>query len=495
MKIKNLLSCLVVCTVATISGCASMPQQGSIAKSNEDVAKPISKEWSQSIRAIDYVDTNLSLEVERPYVVPDYIRNLTVKTNMSKSGNVGDLVMLLEHLGIFSFVDSDTLHQKTLFLPPFEGSLGQYFDAVSSTSDISFSWKKGNVLVISDSTDYIVHINQNESIATKLEKAITSMGGTHTNIMLGLGELSYKATEENHQRILRFLSRARENLAMVTIQASVVTVSLEDALNEGFDWSTLSASVGANETYSALSASEDSESGGVSSDFYSTLGSNLADIKSLATLSSTTAGLNLIKGDINFSAAINFLSTYGETKTQQSMLMKTFSGEAVGLKSTNKVPYIDNVGVQGSQNGYTNGSGFGSSNVKTLDIGLNLELTPYFNYQNSLVSIDISLTLSSLLGFMDLQAGNQLGTISYPNTQEQEFNNIARMRAGESVIIGGITYSQVEDKRNNPSFLSSYSTASKNLKTTRNAMFIILRPTVVIFKDFSDDFKKEMGVM
>tara|TARA_Y100001936_G_C15880045_1_gene562332 strand:- start:356 stop:880 length:525 start_codon:yes stop_codon:yes gene_type:complete len=167
--------------------------------------------------------------------------------------------------------------------------------------------------------------------------------------------------------------------------------------------------------------------------------------------------------------------------------MKTLSGKEVGIKSINNVPYIDNVGVQGSQNGFTNGNGFGSSQVETLEVGLDLKLQPFYSADSELVTIDVKLSLSSLLGFVELQAGNQLGTVSYPNTQEQEFSDIVKLRAGEPVIVGGITYDQVSDKRNNPSFLKDYKTASKNETVSRNAMFILLRPTVTIFSNFDQE--------
>jgi type II secretory pathway component GspD/PulD (secretin) len=324
-------------------------------------------------------------------------------------------------------------------------------------------------------------------LATQVKESLDSLGASSVTYSLASGSISYKANHDDHNRIVDYMERLSLNAALVSIQASIVTVALDSNNNTGFDWSALSTTFGAESVFDELNGTtttttdDDSDS----TSLITGIGSNLADAKSLLSLSGSAAGLSVLKGDLNFTAAINFLSTYGNTETKQSVLMKTLSGKEVGIKSINNIPYVDEVGVQSTDTGYSDG--FGSSSIETLEVGLDLTLKPYYSADSELVTIDLTLGLSSLLGYIELQAGDQLGTISYPNTQEQEFSDIVKLRAGEPVIVGGITYDQVTDSRSNPSFLEDYETASKNETVTRNAMFILLRPTVTIFSNFDQE--------
>jgi type II secretory pathway component GspD/PulD (secretin) len=489
-----------------ISGCATMPEEGELLKSNDELAAPLIESWKSSEPAIKYFKIDGALVIDEPNRVPAHIKNIDIQTKISPEAVLSDIGLLLDQLGIYAIIPEDEVRSKPVTLFAFKGKLGDYLDAIASAYDVSFNWKKGNVLAIESTSDFIVRIPQDEDLADQIKESLASLGADSVTYSLASGSISYKANHDDHGRIIEYMERLSLNAALVSIQASVVTVALDSNNNNGFDWSALSANFGPesvfdeksnsnsrttsnpnNSNIESGSGSESESESGVDDFLSSSLGSNLVDTKSLLALTSGSAGLSLLKGDLSFTTAINFLSTYGNTETKQSVLMKTLSGKEVGIKSINKVPYIDNVGVQSSQSGFTNGSGFGSSQVETLEVGLDLKLKPYYSADSELITIDVSLSLSSLLGFVELQAGNQLGTVSYPNTQEQQFSDIVKLRAGEPVIVGGITYDQVSDKRSNPSFLKNYETASKNETVTRNAMFILLRPTVTIFSNFDQE--------
>lgn len=502
MKNKLLLAAAVA---FGMSGCATMPEDGEILKSNEELSKPLIESWKSTEPAIKYFKIDGAMVIEEPNKIPAHIKNVDIQTKISPQATLTDIGVLLDQLGIYVVIPEEEVRDKPVTLFAFKGKLGDYLDAIASAYDVSFNWKKGNVLAIESSSDYVIRIPQDDDLAQQIKSSLESLGAKAVSYSLASGSISYEASHDNHNRIVDYMDRLVLNAALVSIQASVVTVALDSNNNTGFDWSALSANFGAESVFKQYRESQQQDTGvnnlnsfnntntntdsdsDVEEFLTSSLGSNLADTKSLLALTSGSAGLSLLKGDLSFNAAINFLSTYGNTETKQSVLMKTLSGKEVGIKSINNVPYIDNVGVQGSQNGFTNGNGFGSSQVETLEVGLDLKLQPFYSADSELVTIDVKLSLSSLLGFVELQAGNQLGTVSYPNTQEQEFSDIVKLRAGEPVIVGGITYDQVSDKRNNPSFLKDYKTASKNETVSRNAMFILLRPTVTIFSNFDQE--------
>lgn len=511
-------SIFVMLGVTVLTGCAGskMPDDGQLLKSREELSKPLTEEWRSSEPAIRYYKVEDALVVEEPNQVPASVRNKDVETVLVPDGTVLDLAVSLQELGIFTIIPEDELKDKKLLLFAFKGKLGDYLDAISAAYNISFNWKKGNVLAIENASDYILKVPQDESLVEEIKGSLQSYGAEDVHYSLQASTVSYKASSKEHARIVGYIDKLSLNASVISLQASVVTVTLNEEKNKGFDWSSLevlSGNPAVNDVYNSFSNSNSNSNSNVnfnngsntdgdiigdgtvnnntdnssSTDSSSLPGTNLRDIIALAGVTAGSANLGLAKGDIYFNAALNFLSTYGNTETRQSVLMKTLSGKETGIKSADAVPYIDDVGSRGSQNGYTNNFGFGSTNVETVDVGLELTLKPYYDYATEIVTIDLSLKLSTLLGFTELSAGNQVGNITYPRVQKQEFDDIIKLRAGEPVIVGGITFDSFSDNRSNPYFLNDFETASQNRTISRNAMFILLRPTVTLFGNFEQD--------
>lgn len=174
--------------------------------------------------------------------------------------------------------------------------------------------------------------------------------------------------------------------------------------------------------------------------------------------------------------------------------MKTLSGKEVTLKSVQTIPYVSGInntsgyGSSSSNNGYGSGVSSGTE-TDEIEIGLTLDMTPYYDSDSGIVTVELELELSSLIAFIELSAGNQIGKLTQPQTQEQNFTNFMKLKAGESSIIGGVTYEQVADNRNSISYLETSKIASQNQKITKNAVFIMLRPTVTMFGDFDKEIE------
>ncbi len=470
------LKVTAVMLAISLAGCANMPTDNKLLKTQDELAAPLIKEWKMQDPAVKYFKTSSSLVIAQPNKIPAHIRNIEIETEISPDATIGDIAILFDTLGIYAVAPQEEVRIKPAALFAFKGSLGNYLDAISSAYDISFNWKKGNILTIESSSNYLVKIPQDKDLADEIKTSLIAYGADSDSVNMSVqaGTISYKATYENHKRITDYVDRLSANAALVSIQASVVTVALNRNQAEGFDWSSLQTKIG------ALSLGESSSESG-SSD----TGSNITDVLALTGITGTGASLNLLKGDFEFNAAVNFLSTYGNTETKQSVLMKTLSGKEVGISSTQQIPYVDNIGATSlSSNSSTTRS---STQIKKIDVGLKLDMTPYYDASTEVVTIDLNMSLSSLLGFLELSAGDGNGTVSYPNTQKQEFDDIIKLRAGEPVIVGGITFDSFSDNRSNPTFMDAYDTASKSAKVNRNAMFILLRPTVTLFGDFDQD--------
>jgi len=177
---------------------------------------------------------------------------------------------------------------------------------------------------------------------------------------------------------------------------------------------------------------------------------------------------------------IDFLDSYGNTKTLEDVMLRTVTGNEVELKSVTEIPYVSGVGIGSTiSTAGTAGDLMGSADTSTANDGIILKMSPSFDEASNLVSIDMALSVDAVLGFNQLNAGNQIGTLTQPTTAERTFNDVIRVRPGQTVVVGGVTYEEVERDDDVPLFLPDQA-AHQTLVVSRETMFIIIRPTVTM---------------
>lgn len=506
MVIKHTFKVTALALALALAGCAGtkMPKDNTIPEKGVLTDK-VKEGWAKETPALKTVALDHDFMIESPQAIPKAIAEKKVEVMFSKESTLDDLGAVLADQGFFLVVPDEALRSKKIVIFNYKGAFGDFLNAISIAHGLSFSWLPGNILMVTESKPYIVQIPQNDTVAKAIEENITSLGATDVKTSVQAGTIQYRANQQNQYRIENMVKKMGINASLVSMQVAVINVAIDSERNTGFDWSSLKAGIGAlglastdattgtgtgtgtstNSNNSSSSSSSNSNSGtdtGTGTDGTTVTGRTKGVF---AGLSSKGLELNIAAGDFSFLSAFNLLSTYGETKTTQSVSMDTISGEEVAIKSGQKIPYIDSIGVNSNSNGYgnngNNNNSLGSTDVKDVDIGLELKLKPYYDNRSKLVSIGVDLKLSSLLRFVELSAGNQIGTLTRPQTQEQSFTDNVKVRAGESMIIGGLMYDQLSDNRSNLAMLDDYKTASKSAKVTRTAMFILIRPTVTVF--------------
>jgi type II secretory pathway component GspD/PulD (secretin) len=143
-----------------------------------------------------------------------------------------------------------------------------------------------------------------------------------------------------------------------------------------------------------------------------------------------------------------------------------------------------------SPNNPNNANGYngllGSANTSTANDGITLKLLPAYDEASESVTVDIALSVEAVLSFNTLSAGSQIGSLSQPTTAEQTFNDTIRVRPGQTVVVGGLTYDQVSRSSAVPLFLPD-SAKSSTLSVKRTALFIVVRPTVTVLGSLKDD--------
>lgn len=515
---KTIIS-TVVASILGLSGCTglSIPQDNDLRE--KELLQPAIDKFESAEPAIIKRRTK-PIKVIQPTDIPQEILSKKVQLSLSGEAKISDLPSILEEFGIYLVASEDVDLDKTIYLNNFKGTVEDLFQIIGSINNLSFNYQRNNIISIDLTSDYVIDIPQNADIISEMETAITPLGAQDIQSSIVGGTIMYKATYLANQKIEKYVTRFSKNASVIGLQVAVMTVQLDKDSEKGFDWSKLNASIGnANILKSEESASTGTTGGVIggtgtgntgtgtgtvttpaetaAADALkgSTYGTSLKNLQTLGAFTGTASTLRALNGTFDITAVLNYLSTYGQTKTNQSVSMKTLSGKEVTLKSVQTIPYVSGInntsGYGGSSNGNSSYGGGVSSGTETdeIEIGLTLDMTPYYDSDSGIVTVELELELSSLIAFIELSAGNQIGKLTQPQTQEQNFTNFMKLKAGESSIIGGVTYEQVSDNRNSISYLETSKIASQAQKITKNAVFIMLRPTVTMFGDFDKEIE------
>lgn len=509
---KKTIISTIIASILGLSGCTglSIPQDTDLRE--KELLQPAIDKFESSEPAIIKRKTK-PIKVIQPTDIPQEILNKKIEISLSGEAKIADLPNLLEEFGIYLVATEDVDLDKTIYLNNFKGTVEDLFQIIGSINNLSFNYQRNNIISIDLTSDYVIDIPQNADIISEMETAITPLGAQDIQSSIVGGTIMYKATYLANQKIEKYVTRFSKNASVIGLQVAVMTVQLDKDSEKGFDWSKLNASIGNSNILKSETDTSTGTTGGVTGGTGtgtgtaadtsaadalkgSTYGTSLKNLQTLGAFTGTASTLRALNGTFDITAVINYLSTYGQTKTNQSVSMKTLSGKEVTLKSVQTIPYVSGInntsGYGGSSNGSSNGYGGGvSSGTETdeIEIGLTLDMTPYYDSDSGIVTVELELELSSLIAFIELSAGNQIGKLTQPQTQEQNFTNFMKLKAGESSIIGGVTYEQVSDNRNSISYLETSKIASQNQKVSKNAVFIMLRPTVTMFGDFDKEIE------
>lgn len=524
MNYKRLFLALSVASI--LGGCSS---SGSITDGlgkhldNTEQQQSIIDQWEATSPKITYMDRKSPLIIDQPLFIPEKIANIHINSQFNRDATMFHLIGMLKTLGVNLIIPEKELLDKPIVMFDYEGKLGDFLSAIGVAYGVNFNWNPGNIMTAESSGYYALTIPQDKVIAEVIEKELKELGADKVKASVNTGSISYNASYRVHKRISHYLERLNLNTALVSMQVALITVGLDKSDARGIDWSKLNLGLGVSGLLGdgfdplSFSSDDDSLSGGYenildagsdnddddddddydysnnsssSSESETTYlgprGTNLSDLKMGATLGGLGSEIGIAKGDFNLGVAIDYLSTFGKTETTQNVILKTLSGRTVKIKSGDKIPYVGEVGIQtGSDSGTVSSNSLGSVNTEEIETGLNIELNPYFSAESELLTIDVAMTIASLVKMVELSAGNQVGTISRPQTSEQEFNNVVTMRAGQSVLLGGLIIDVDSDSSNSPIFAPSAAYSSKEF--TRQALFIMLRPSVTVYGNFSKD--------
>lgn len=353
----------------------------------------------------------------------------------------------------------------------FNGTVGELMRKLENSGNIAVWYQNG--IVIGGMRRYSVSLLQQQDIIQSVVNELQSLGAGQVVGSVGAGQVFYSAPPRTNNEIIEpYLRRISGNLSEVTLQVALVTVAMSRNDERGFDWSALNFGLGTDVTGSGSDSGVDS-------------GDVVTSQNGVFTINSNNFSANLgdvfgIDRVVSIAGAINFLSRMGDTSVAQNVELRTLSGSPVILRSGEDIPYIGEVS-QVSSGGFGNNSIRGGSRTERLGTGLTLNVDPRYDHTSGIVTMDIGLKLVDLVEFVQLDAGDQIGTLTQPRTREQGVNSILRVPAGQTTILGGIRRELNADQRNGPFGLFGIGSRQKQHEVFW--LFAVVRPVVTVYEN------------
>jgi len=403
--------------------------------------------------------------IKIPGVLPEKLKEMRIEASTGIDHTVSDLMAVLGMQGIPSIVTSEEVGDTLVPITNYKGTIGGLLSAVSKSLNISFSWEDG-VLIAGKQGGYVFAIVQNEEVGGNIKTDLAAMGASDVEFSLTSGLIKFNADWKDHADIMEYMERVTEGMGTVSLQVAVITVSLDKQKSQGFDWSAMGAELrGGASNSSATAATDDADAASV-----------MTGIRT--SVNSAALSFLLDHGSFSMAGLFSTLSKYGETRSSQNVMLKTLPGTAVSIRSGNSIPYVSGITSATADGGATTGG----ATFDTVESGVTIDITPNLDAKSGIVTMDVKMDIKSFLGFIDVSAGDQVGSASQPNIQEQSFNDISRVGLGDTVILGGVTFESQSDIRNSILGLTDIPVGHQDDNTKREALFIVIRPTAVMYK-------------
>lgn len=249
----------------------------------------------------------------------------------------------------------------------------------------------------------------------KNDVAINPVAGTVT--VLGTGK--------QHELVQRYLDQVmKSSQRQVLIEATIVEVTLKDQYRAGIDWSRVAQNA-TGWTINTLGAGTNALANSLTPFIQATY---------------TNTGKN------GFSAAIDLLESFGNTKVLSSPKLMALNNQTALLKVVNNLVYFtikaDTVSTAnvGTTTTFT-------TTPQTVPVGVVMSVLPQIN-ENGMVSLTVRPTISRQVGevqdpnpsLINARVSNRI-----PVIQVREMESLLQVQSGQTVVLGGL----IQDDSNN----------------------------------------------
>lgn len=526
---KRSLLAMSIAMTLLVGGCANNPElrnsekltMENVDKKVEERAKQMEETWATNDPAVIYFDRENDVFVKRSQVVPKDIADKKIYgMTITQGTTLQDMAAHLYPYKINLMFGSEEDDQKIANLPftikHYNGTVGGLLSMIEGLHNISFNYIGDRTIKAERKSVYLASMPSNEEVLESVASGVQSIGAEEPKTDLLTGSLIYKATNHEQKTIVNYLDRFYENYAGIKMQVTVLTVSLDETLEDGFNWGELDVVLGSvesayaggpianwlqqltsqnngtnqNNTNGSTGTGGSSGSGSNSSSDqdgqfpsfgydsrYS--GSSIDDIKSFGWFKPEGIELGAHNKNIGVNVIMDWLNQYGSTRAEQSAFLETITGKKTEISSQKAIPYIESESttLQGQL------SPVATQNTETGEktTGIKVGFTPFYDASAQEVMIDLDIVLENLVGYTELTSatGNE---IKRPDIQTQKFPTTVRMKVGETKLLGGVIFDTIIEGRTNPNLFSFEGSEHIEKQMSKSAMFVLLRPTVQLFR-------------
>ena len=257
----------------------------------------------------------------------------------------------------------------------------------------------------------------------KYDVAINPVAGTVT--VLG--------TSRQQELVQQYLDRVMQSAQrQVLIEATIVEVALKDQYRAGIDWS------------KALQ--------GATGWSINTLGGGTNALANRLTPFIQATYTN--SGGDGFTAAIDLLESFGNTKVLSSPKLMALNNQTALLKVVDNLVYF-NVKADTTTTANVGTTTTFTTTPQTVPVGIVMTMTPQIN-ENGMVSLTVRPTISRNVGFV--RDPNPSIPADIPNQvpviQVREMESLLQIRSGQTVILGGLIQDESNKARDGVPVLS-----------------------------------------
>jgi MSHA biogenesis protein MshL len=224
------------------------------------------------------------------------------------------------------------------------------------------------------------------------------------------------ATAEKQQQVADWLNMFKASITrQVYITAKVVEVTLDRTKSYGIDWSAVISAAKGTVAFTTDPASTVSSVG--------------------------NASFNLGIGDLALTAVLNAVQSYGDVNVLASPATSAMNQQKASFNVTREVPFVTTTLQPTTFN--TAGQPTATipiQSVSTTEIGIVLDVLPQISSDN-IVTMSIRPSVTSLVSTQTITSAGGAQT-TLPTVDRRETDTMARVRSGETVLIGGLIQTQ-----------------------------------------------------
>jgi MSHA biogenesis protein MshL len=274
-------------------------------------------------------------------------------------------------------------------------------------------------------------------------------------------------TPEKQEEVSRYIALFTSAIGrQVLIKAQVVEVSLDRSHSFGIDWQAVLS------TARGIIRATANPGAGFTTDPSSTV-------------TGGTASFNLGIGDFTLQAVLNALQTVGDVEVVAKPTTNAMNQQKASFNVTRQEQFFTTVQtpVVSPTTGLPTGAFTQTLQIQTATVGLVFDVLPQISDKN-VVMMAIRPSVTSIASRTQIVGANGTVQATLPITEHRETDTMARVRSGETIMIGGLIQKQSTTTRSGIPGLMSIPIIGRAFSSTKieernSELVIFLTPEIV----------------